>query len=110
MRTESTRSPSLGPVHAAAHDPPDRLSGARSEEPARGLYPPRPGAVAIVTGSASGIGAALARRLAADGARVVVTDIDADRAAAVASDIGGESRTLDVSDAEATRRMIDGVE
>ena len=110
MRTEPTRSPSLGPVHAVAHDPPHQLSSARNKEPAQGLYPPRPGSVAVVTGAASGIGAALARRLAADGARVVVTDIDAAGAAAVASDVGGESRPLDVSDAEATRRMIDDVE
>lgn len=66
--------------------------------------------MAVVTGAASGIGAALARRLAADGARVAVADIDAGGAAAVASSIGGQSFTLDVSDAEGTRRMIHDVE
>jgi NAD(P)-dependent dehydrogenase (short-subunit alcohol dehydrogenase family) len=66
--------------------------------------------VAVVTGAASGIGAALARRLADDGARVVVTDIDGQGAAAVASEIGCESRTLDVSDAAGTHRMIDEIE
>ena len=63
-----------------------------------------------MTGAASGIGAALARRLSADGARVVVTDIDTEGATAVAADIEGEARTLDVSDAAATRRLIDEVE
>src|SRR5690606_8285884 len=46
------------------------------------------GRIAIVTGAASGIGAATARRLAAEGARVVIADINADGAEAVARDIG----------------------
>lgn len=43
----------------------------------------------VVTGAGSGIGRALARRLAAGGARVVVNDVDEDAAAAVADEIGG---------------------
>jgi len=43
----------------------------------------------VVTGAGGGIGAALARRFAAEGARVVVNDLDADRAKAVAEEIGG---------------------
>ncbi|MEU6604597.1 SDR family oxidoreductase [Streptomyces shenzhenensis] len=43
----------------------------------------------VVTGAGGGIGAALARRFAAAGARVVVNDLDADRAGAVADEIGG---------------------
>ena len=63
-----------------------------------------------MTGAASGIGAALARRLAADGAKVVVADIDTGGAEAVASDIGGRAHLLDVTDAAATRTLIDQVE
>ncbi|MEV6314891.1 SDR family oxidoreductase [Streptomyces sp. NPDC051776] len=51
----------------------------------------------VVTGAGGGIGAALARRFAAEGARVVVNDLDADRAKAVAEEIGGTAVPGDAS-------------
>jgi NAD(P)-dependent dehydrogenase (short-subunit alcohol dehydrogenase family) len=55
------------------------------------------GKVAVVTGGASGIGRALCRRFAAEGASVVVADIDALGAAAVAKEIGGVAVPGDMS-------------
>ncbi len=59
--------------------------------------------LSVVTGGASGIGEAVVRRLAADGDRVVVLDIDAARARAVADEVGGVAISADVSD-EASMR------
>ncbi|MFG2376293.1 SDR family oxidoreductase [Streptomyces sp. NPDC048504] len=55
------------------------------------------GAGVVVTGAGGGIGAALARRFAAGGARVVVNDLDADRAKAVADEIGAVAVPGDAS-------------
>jgi 2-hydroxycyclohexanecarboxyl-CoA dehydrogenase len=52
---------------------------------------------ALITGGASGIGAAAARRLAAEGAGVVIGDVNADAGAEVAAEIGGEAAYLDVT-------------
>jgi meso-butanediol dehydrogenase/(S,S)-butanediol dehydrogenase/diacetyl reductase len=70
--------------------------------------------VAVVTGSASGIGEATAARLAAEGATVVAVDRDAVGLAATVAEIvegGGraEARELDVSDPDACGALVDGV-
>jgi pyridoxal 4-dehydrogenase len=54
--------------------------------------------VAIVTGSAQGIGAAIARELASDGHKVVVADVNLEGATKVAAEIGGVAKQLDISD------------
>lgn len=56
---------------------------------------------ALVTGGASGIGAASARALAAGGAHVVVADVDATGATALAAEIGGSAWAVDLLDASA---------
>ncbi|MFE9816861.1 bifunctional aldolase/short-chain dehydrogenase [Streptomyces sp. NPDC005773] len=53
--------------------------------------------VALVTGAGSGIGRAIAHRLVAEGACVVVADLNAENAAAVAQDLGGPDRAVAVT-------------
>ena len=67
------------------------------------------GSIAVVTGGASGIGRALAETLARRGARVLVADIDGDRAAAVAREIGqgATARQCDVADYAAVVALAD---
>jgi 2-hydroxycyclohexanecarboxyl-CoA dehydrogenase len=63
---------------------------------------------AAVTGAARGIGAAIALRLAAEGAAVLVTDLDGDGAAKVAAGIGGDAAQLDVTDPAAVATVLGG--
>ncbi|RVV98895.1 SDR family oxidoreductase [Mesobaculum littorinae] len=65
------------------------------------------GKTAIVTGAASGIGAAVARELAAGGARVVVADIKLDAAQKIADEIGGIAAEADMGDAQAVEALCD---
>lgn len=58
--------------------------------------PPLAGRVALVTGGASGIGRAIVRRLAAEGAAVVVADRDVDGATVVAEELGGSDTAVAV--------------
>ena len=66
--------------------------------------------VAVVTGGGHGIGRALCRRLARDGAHVVVADIEQDAAETVASEIGGTAFGVDVSSEQDLVAMIERVE
>ena len=58
---------------------------------------------AVVTGGGSGIGRATCRRMAEEGARVAVLDVDGESAEAVAEEIGGVAFGVDVGDPDALR-------
>jgi NAD(P)-dependent dehydrogenase (short-subunit alcohol dehydrogenase family) len=64
------------------------------------------GHAALVTGGASGLGAATAVRLAAAGAKVAVLDLNIDAARTLAANIGGIAIACDVADAEQTKAAL----
>lgn len=66
--------------------------------------------VALVTGGGSGIGAATARRLAHEGARVIIADLDEAGGKTVCEEIGAEFMSLDVSDPDAWEARIAEIE
>jgi 2-hydroxycyclohexanecarboxyl-CoA dehydrogenase len=65
------------------------------------------GRKALVTGGASGIGAAIARRLAAEGAEVTIGDLNLEGATEVAGEISGLSIELDVTDLGSAQAAVD---
>lgn len=66
------------------------------------------GKVAIVTGGASGLGEGLARRFAAEGAKVLIADVDSDSGTALAADIGPNALFVeaDVSDVDQVSGLV----
>jgi NAD(P)-dependent dehydrogenase (short-subunit alcohol dehydrogenase family) len=68
------------------------------------------GKVAIVTGGAGGIGRAIVERFVAEGARVVIADIDPDAGSALAAELGDAARfhRADVTDADQVQAAVDG--
>ena len=64
------------------------------------------GRVAVVTGGASGIGAATAAVFAREGARVVIADVDRERGPQVATEIAGTFAWLDVADDGQVTRLV----
>ncbi|SCF31859.1 NAD(P)-dependent dehydrogenase, short-chain alcohol dehydrogenase family [Micromonospora viridifaciens] len=65
--------------------------------------------VTVVTGAGSGIGLATVRRFAAEGARVVCVDIDAEAGKRAADEVGGDFVACDVADEASVRELFDGV-
>jgi NAD(P)-dependent dehydrogenase (short-subunit alcohol dehydrogenase family) len=67
------------------------------------------GKVALVTGAARGLGAAIAKRFVQEGARVFINDVSLEAARATAAEFGGEGLAADVSDSAAVAAMFEAV-
>ncbi len=67
------------------------------------------GRIATITGGASGIGLATARRFAAEGATVVIADLDPDAGGRAATEVGGVFRPVNVADEASVDALFDGV-
>ena len=65
------------------------------------------GKSAIVTGGASGFGAGIVRKFIAEGAKVLIADINGDAAAALATELSANAQQVDVSRDESVKAMID---
>ncbi|MGF1605952.1 MAG: SDR family NAD(P)-dependent oxidoreductase [Rhodothalassiaceae bacterium] len=65
------------------------------------------GCTALISGGASGLGAATARALAEAGAQVMLIDLDQDKGEALAAELGGGFATADVTDESAVRAALD---
>jgi 3-oxoacyl-[acyl-carrier protein] reductase len=68
------------------------------------------GKSAVVTGGASGFGAGIARKFAAEGARVMIADINGEAAGALADELGAEAHAVDVSDAVSVGGLAEAAE
>ena len=69
--------------------------------------PPLDNRIVLITGAGRGIGAATARRLAADGAKVALADIDKAGVEKLAAELGGVAIQADVTRAADIARMVD---
>ena len=67
------------------------------------------GRVAVITGGAGGIGSASARRFAAEGATVIIADIDDGAGRDVAAEVNGQFLRVDVTEAESVDHLFDTV-
>ena len=65
------------------------------------------GKIAIVTGAGSGFGAGIARKFAAEGAHVIVADINGEAAAEVAREVGGTAQTCNVAERASVEALRD---